>query len=51
MLVLMVECLGATSTLTYGINLLMEPVVETPPTDPENSSLPKVIFLVLGFRV
>ena len=40
--VLFVEVMGATTTLLYGINLLLDPVYETIPDDPNNPGLPLV---------
>lgn len=38
-LVLVVEMLGATTTLLYGLNILFDPVHEDLPNDPENPGL------------
>lgn len=42
MYVLIVEILGAVSTVLYGVNLLWDPVNEEPPADPNDPSLPLV---------
>ena len=41
-LVLIIEIMGATTTLLYGVNLLRHPVNPPPPEDPANPGLPKV---------
>ena len=41
---LVVELLGATTTLLYGINILFDPVHEVLPMDPENPGLTQVSF-------
>ena len=38
-LVLVIEMLGATTTLLYGLNILFDPVHEELPQDPENPGL------------
>lgn len=38
-LVLVVEMLGATTTLLYGLNILFDPVHEKLPMDPNNPGL------------
>lgn len=40
--VLFVEVMGATTTLLYGVNLLLTPVYDPVPEDPENPGLPVV---------
>ena len=40
--VLIVEILGAVSTLLYGINLMWHPINPPPEADPNNSELPMV---------
>ena len=40
--VLIVEILGAISTVLYGVNLLWDPVNEEPPADPNDPALPLV---------
>ena len=42
MYVLIVEILGAISTVLYGINLLWDPINEEPPSDPADPNLPVV---------
>ncbi len=41
-IVLVVEIMGATATLLYGINILWHPVNPPVPEDPANPGLPKV---------
>ena len=41
-LVLVVEMMGATTTLLYGLNILFDPVHEDLPQDPENPGLTMV---------
>ncbi|KAK9828913.1 hypothetical protein WJX72_002766 [[Myrmecia] bisecta] len=40
-LVLVVECLGASTTFTYGLHLLMDPEPNIPPPDADNPGLTK----------
>ena len=40
-LVLIIEIMGATTTLLYGVNLLRHPVNPPAPEDPQNPGLPK----------
>ena len=40
--VLFVEIMGATTTLLYGVNLLLTPIYDPIPEDPENPGLPSV---------
>jgi endoglucanase len=42
--VLVVECMGATTTLLYGVNILLHPVHEDMLEDPAHPGLPKVRF-------
>lgn len=46
-LVLVVEMLGATTTLLYGLNILFDPVHETLPQDSENPGL-KLVHSLSG---
>lgn len=41
-LLLVVECMGASTVLTYGVWLLYSPVQEDFTEDPHNPGLPKV---------
>ncbi len=43
--VLIVEIMGATTTLLYGVNILWHPVNPPLPEDPNNPGLPKACFL------
>ena len=40
--VLIVEILGAVSTVLYGVNLLWDPINEEPQPDPNDPALPLV---------
>ena len=42
--VLIVEIMGATTTLLYGVNILWHPVNPPLPEDPNNPGLPKACF-------
>jgi endoglucanase len=42
---LVVECMGATTVVIYGINLLFNPVHETFPDDDRQPGCPKVRLL------
>lgn len=41
-MVLIVEMLGATSTILYGLNIILDPVHEKLEMDPENPGITKV---------
>lgn len=43
--VLIVEIMGATSTISYGINLIWSPINSPLAEDPANPGLPKVSLL------
>lgn len=47
--VLIVEIMGATTTLLYGVNILWHPVNPPLPEDPNNPGLPKARSLFCGF--
>ena len=40
--ILVIEIMGATATVIYGLNLILRPVYETFPDDPENPGRPLV---------
>lgn len=40
--VLIVEIMGATTTILYGVNILLHPIHEDIPDDPAHPGLPKV---------
>ena len=40
--ILVIEIMGATATFIYGLNLILLPVYETFPDDPDNPGRPKV---------
>lgn len=42
-MVLIVEMLGATSTILYGLNIILDPVHEALEMDPEQPGITKVI--------
>jgi len=44
--VLVVEIMGATSTISYGVNLLWSPVNPPLAEDPANPGLPKVLYSI-----
>ena len=48
MLIFIVEMMGATTTLLWGLNILLDPVNEPLRQDPDNPGLTIVSFCVLG---